>query len=419
MKALKLQLMIVAWVSMRAQNVSQIIMNNSSIIGRNEESSSSCLVIHNSNITISDSIFANNSMKLNSTQPTLLNASTNSSIELVNCIVSGNTGHVSIIQVTNQSSLRLINSDISYNKIFNESLDPKYTKERSIVRINDSSVLVVSSNFTHNELVSPTNGGSVMFISCFSKIHVEYLEGCFFARNQGTSLYTLAFPGGRLNITNSHIAENYSPKGMTGTFSFRGVSLGSGDYYLSNCTFVKNYADDGGGVFSEAGSTLYFKNCIFKENRAFTAGAVDVTGMQVTHFENCSFIANEGILHTGAAMGQSGAHLVIHNCLFEHNHGINAIGAVGIKIRSKLTVLNSTFVNNTSDLRAGALLLEKDVIAYISDSTFINNSAVHHGCINTNSNVTLQVSRTRFTGNNAKYAAVLFSEYDVKVQLLS
>ena len=241
----------------------------------------------------------------------------------------------------------------------------------------------------------------------------QYLEGCFFAKNLGTSLYTLAFPGGKLNITNSYIAENYSPRSITGTFSLRGISLKSGDYCLSNCTFVKNYANDGGGVFSEAGSTL---NCVFKENRAFTAGGVDVMEA-LTHFENCSFIANEGILYTRAVMGQSGAHLVIHNCLFESNHGINAIGAVGLKIQSKLTVLNSTFVNNTSDLRAGVVLLEKDVIAYISDSTFINNSAVHHGCINTNSNVTLQVSRTRFTGNIAKYAAVLFSEYDVKVQL--
>ena len=183
---------------MRTRNVSQIIIKNSNITGRNEESSSSFFVIHNSNITISDSIFANNSIKFNSTEPTLLNASINSNITFVNCIVSGNTGYASIIQVINQSFLRLIDSDFSYNKIFNESMDPKRAEERSIVRINDSSISVVSSNFTHNELVSPEVGGSVMFISYYSKI--EYLEGCFFAKNKGTSLYTLAFPGGKLII---------------------------------------------------------------------------------------------------------------------------------------------------------------------------------------------------------------------------
>ena len=87
----------------------------------------------------------------------------------------------SIIQVITQSFLRLIDSDFSYNKIFNESMDPKRAEERSIVRINDSPISVVSSNFTHNELVSPEVGGSVMFISYYSKI--EYLEGCFFAKN--------------------------------------------------------------------------------------------------------------------------------------------------------------------------------------------------------------------------------------------
>ena len=154
---------------MRAQNVSQIIIRNSNITGRKEEGSSSFFVIHNSNITISDSIFANNSIKFNSTEPTLLDASINSNITFVNCIVSGNTGYASIIQVSNQSFLRLIDSDFSYNKIFNESMDPKRAEERSIVRINDSSISVVSSNFTHNELVSPENERSVVFISYYSK----------------------------------------------------------------------------------------------------------------------------------------------------------------------------------------------------------------------------------------------------------
>ena len=284
---------------MRAQNISQIIIRNSNITGRKEEGSSSFFVIHNSNITISNSTFANNSIKFNSTEPTLLDASINSNITFVNCIMSGNTGYTSIIQVSNQSFFHLINSDCYYNKIFNESL--KNADNRSIVHIDSSSVSVVSSNFTHNELVSPRNGGSVVFISGFSKIHVEYFEGCFFAKNQGTSLYTLAYPGGKLNITNSYIAENYSPRSITGTFTFRTNSDGYSDYYLSNCTFLKNYADDGGAVSSwtlPQRPTIYFKNCKFKENKAFTAGVLDTGGGRV-HFENCSFIGNEGILHTG------------------------------------------------------------------------------------------------------------------------
>ena len=218
-----------------------------------------------------------------------------------------------------------------------------------------------------------------------------------------------------MNVTNCYIARNNSPQKITGTFILDGPSDAS--IYMLNCTFFKNYADDGDGIFSFSQVKLYLKNCKFKENRAFTAGAFD-TGLGTAHFENCSFIANEGILHTGAIMGQSGAQLVIYNCLFRDNLGINAIGAVAINIHSELTVFNTTFINNTPENRAGAILLEENATGNISQCTFINNSAVHHGCINANSNVTLQINSTYFIGNNAKVAAVLFSEYNATLEIL-
>ena len=79
-------------VYLRADDISQIAIRKSNITGRTAESNSSFFVLQNSNIIISDSTFTNNSMKINSTKPTLLNASINSSISFVNCILSGNTG---------------------------------------------------------------------------------------------------------------------------------------------------------------------------------------------------------------------------------------------------------------------------------------------------------------------------------------
>ena len=106
---------------LRADNVSQITIRNSNITDRDVVSNSSFIVLWNSNIIISDSTFTNNSIKIKSIKPTLLNAFVNSSISIVNCIVSENTGYVSIIQVTNSSSLNLTSSYISYNKIISES----------------------------------------------------------------------------------------------------------------------------------------------------------------------------------------------------------------------------------------------------------------------------------------------------------
>ena len=246
---------------------------------------------------------------------------------------------------------------------------------------------------------------------------IYILKGVSSKKNQGTSLSAHAWPGGKLLIKNCYITENNSPWSTTGPFILNGYYGGA--YHLFNCIFTKNYADDGGGVFSYGFSAIHFRKCIFKENKAFTVGGVDICAAVITYFENCKFLASEGTLHTGAIMGQYGAHLVIHNCLFKDNLGINDIGAVAVKLKqSELTVWNSTFINNTSENRAGAIFLEGNATGSISQCTFINNNAVHHGCISVNSNVTLQINSTYFIGNNAKVAAVLFSEYSATVEIL-
>ena len=126
-------------------------------------------------MTISNSTFTNNSIKFNSTEPILLNASINSNIVFVNCIVSRNTGYISIIDVTDQSSLCLINFSINFNKIFNENIT---LKRHSIVRINESFVSAVNCTFAQNQLVSPSDGGVVLKIYAFSRSDL-HLEGIF------------------------------------------------------------------------------------------------------------------------------------------------------------------------------------------------------------------------------------------------
>ena len=390
---------------LRADNTSQIRIRNSDIIGREAERNSSLFVFRNSNIVISDSTFINNSIQFNSTRSTLLNASVNSNISFVNCILSGNTGYVSIIQVTKSSSLNLINSDISYNKIFNEGL------YRMVLLISETFFSAVNCTFTYNKFASTRNAGAVVIIRYFSKI---YLDSCIITNNQGISLLVQHAVGrGKINITKCYVAENKSVRILYGTFTLLGI--GKGAFYLCNCTFFKNYADDGGAVSADA-STIHFKDCIFRENKANSAGATEVDGL--VYFENCEFLANEGILQTGAIMGAKPGHVVIiDNCLFRDNRGITTNGALSIVFGAKLRVWRSSFINNTSENRAGAILLENNVNANISDSIFINNSAVHHGCIEANTNVTLQINNTLFISNNAD-DVVLFAGDNVIIEIL-
>ena len=230
----------------RAENVSHIIIRKSSITGRNTESDSSFFVLQNSNMVIFNSTFTNNSIKFNATEPTFLNASGNSSIYFVDCIVSENIGYKNIIEVKNQNLISLINSSLSYNIIFNESFDPN---ERSIVRVNEGFVSIINCGFAHNQLDSAKNGGAVVYITSSFTIN---LESSTFTNNEGISLSAGA---GQITIANCYIAENNSPQKITGTFIPYGTTI-----YILNSTFYKNYADDGGAVFSWSKSTIYFKN---------------------------------------------------------------------------------------------------------------------------------------------------------------
>ena len=274
-------------------------------------------------------------------------------------------------------------------------------------------IFAINCTFTHNQLVAPKSGGAVVFFKHASSIT---LKSCIITNNLGMSLFVQHIvDGGKLNITNCYIAENISPSENRGTFDIH--SQDRSFYYLTNCTFFKNHANDGGAL-NGGGSVIYFKDCLFKENKAYSAGVAEVSGQ--VYFENCEFLANEGILQTGVIMAWSGSRrsrVVIHRCLFRDNRGITTNGALAIVFGAELSVSRSIFINNTSENRAGAILLEQSVNANISDSIFINNSAVHHGCIEANSNVTLQIKGTHFINNSAQ-DVVVFAEDNVIIQIL-
>ena len=393
---------------LRAENVSRIRIRNSYISGRNAHDSS-FFVIHNTNLTISNSTFTNNNIKFNSTEPTLLKASSQSEIIFDNCTISGNTGYVNIIQVTDQSSLHLTNCEINYNRIFNYSIF-----RHAIVNITKSFVSAINCVFAHNELIPPTNGGAVMLMSFTSGI---LFESCTFTHNQGSTVIAYALKGEKLNVTNCHFVENncteigWTTFGAFGVHPISAYHSSSIIYYILNCTFVRNYAYDGGGV-NAALTIVYFKKCTFRENEAFSAGAVTVLP-SIAYFENCKFLANKAISEIGGVFVQPYSTVTITNSLFDNNLG----GALKAEGFSELKVLKTNFTNNFCETRAGGIFLEQGIKANISDSIFINNSAVHHGCIDANSNVTLQIRGTLFINNSAA-DAVIFAEDNVILNIL-
>ena len=177
---------------------------------------------------------------------------------------------------------------------------------------------------------------SIIFISRI------FLERSTFTDNQGTTLSLIEMSKGKLNVTNCYFAENHCTEIYRTTIDLWGDRPYGANfsntiiYYFFNCTFIRNYGYDGGGLDVHS-TTIYFKKCVFKGNQANSAGAVLIQGAKA-YFENCEFLANTAIFQVGAIYSQEFCNLVIINCSFQNNRGIGSAGAMKVYGPLKLRV---------------------------------------------------------------------------------
>ncbi|MES2646427.1 MAG: choice-of-anchor Q domain-containing protein [Bacteroidota bacterium] len=181
--------------------------------------------------------------------------------------------------------------------------------------------------------------------------------------------------------------------------------------FLENCTFIKNRAYYGGGVYSGSSSnTGYdasFLNCVFEENLAISNGGGTYSSNTATSFFNSKFIRNRAIYGGGLALTEdrnipvstiSVASIV--NCLFYSNNA-NAGGGI-FYTGASLYLFNSTFNNNTVTDKGGAVYVSGD--AEISNSIFWGNAAgqegpeIYYYIIDGVFNVTYSIIQTGFYG---------------------
>jgi hypothetical protein len=153
---------------------------------------------------------------------------------------------------------------------------------------------------------------------------------------------------------------------------------------ISNCTFVDNSADRGGGIYNES-SDPNVSNCLFSNNEASLQGGGMYNLESDVTVSNCTFNGNS--VHGpnsdqgyGGGISNNGSSLTVTNCTFIgnsvdgfylcHGGGINNCGSNSI-------VTNCTFKNNSAngiiEGRGGGMCFFANSV--LTNCIFIGNSA--------------------------------------------
>ncbi len=213
------------------------------------------------------------------------------------------------------------------------------------------------------------------------------------------------FNQGNIYASNTYFANSSGINIGSNGDSFGGAIYcvdGSNNAYLTNCTFINNYATFGGAIYLNGG-ILEINDCNFINNTALNYGgaiACDVSNSinpRLT-IKKSRFIQDASLQDAGGAIYMKsgnfkGEDLNVSSCsatfggafcllksytdlsdVYAFNNSVKYDGGVIYQIYGNLTLINSQIVANHAK-NGGGLYIDNSYYICIEDNSFINNSA--------------------------------------------
>ena len=355
------------------------------------------------------------------------------SVTIVNItIINGNAYKNSEIDwggaVYNKGTLKIENSNFSYNKAFWGG-----------VVYNEGSFTVKNSNFAYN---NAEEGGAIYNTA---RVNVRNSKFTHNTADMSGAIYST----GSVDVRNSKFTYNkviiragaiYNNWGkltvILCTFNNNQVKTGDGDVSsggaIYNCgkllikksNFKYNKADGGGAIYAEEKSNIgvYGSNFInnkaywgtifssdskmiisssnFINNKAEIGGAIynadnSRTKVSTSNFKNNGLIIKNVGTNGGAIFNDEGSSLNIIKSKFSNNHADEA-GA--INNWGKLNIFSSIFINNKAVTHGGVFSNTGNLT--ISNSKFLNNRGTDSGSISNWGK--LKINKSSFTKSTSK-----------------
>lgn len=237
--------------------------------------------------------------------------------QIHNCIFTNNTAE-------NGGAMSLIGPGYLYSCNFTNN-----AAENGGAIYWDSEGFLNKCTFNNN---TAKNGGAIYWNGGFTTAQDDgCIYNCIFTNNHANSGGGIYCANGRLKdnffLKNSLFENNYAE--LDGG-AFKWTTDGSMDCAfgkITNCTFTKNYAANGGAISSDDFAT--YEKCIFKENHADNGSAIYNGDAQDCYFESNIAKISGGAIYDGKAI----------NCTFKNDILLT-------RISTKITAPSVTTVYN-------------------------------------------------------------------------
>jgi hypothetical protein len=154
-------------------------------------------------------------------------------------------------------------------------------------------------------------------------------------------------------ITAGNANGEYYPlnQGSGGGIQIGFGAMGEEGPVLTNCTFIRNSASDGGGMSNDHSGTA-LTNCTFTENFANWGGGIGNDGFPGPKLVNCTFTANRAG-YKGGAIANAESRPTLENCTLIANHA--ELGGAIYNGEAGAILANCTLIGNSAEIRGGAV----------------------------------------------------------------
>ena len=161
-------------------------------------------------------------------------------------------------------------------------------------------------------------------------------------------------------VTNCTFRANYSTGRNWPFYGIGGAMVNTDGYStITGCSFIANFADEGGGVINWGASTnTIFIKCTFSRNKAIKGGGMFNEVGSSTTLINCTFKANTSIDHGGGMLNMGNSSIT--NCTFTGNRA----GVGGGILTGSIMLLSNCILWNDSPEEIYMAGIDTPVITY-------------------------------------------------------
>ena len=348
------------------------------------------------NLTFKNGYSSNGGAIYSNSQLTVMNCT------FINNTATGNGGAISILG-------NGVNSIISYSNFINNTASDNSTGATGIstgggaISIGSTNSTISYNNFINNtspDSYGNSGGGAIFVYSASTNTTISYNN---FINNSCPS-------GGAITAyTRSIIIYNNFTGNINTNSSRQGgaIELWYSGHIISYNNFINNTAAArGGAVFNYGNNTISYNN--FTNNRALGSSGGAIYGQITSGSEitNNIFINNSANTTGGAIFNSNPNATISYNSFI--NNTANTDGGAIHNANSDVAISYNSFINNTANRSGGAIHSSNSNIT-ISYNSFINNAANNNGGAIQMGAIDSTIHNNNFTNNTANNGGAIYN----------